>query len=260
MDKSSSSQSDSKLFVGNMPSDVREDEIATVFAKFGEIVEIHIMSGTRSRSGQSSAFVRFSTPDACLAAIESLNMKGKIRPTDVDALSVKFAKPAATVQASNPVSSTSSFICLDGSSTAASTPSTTPLASPTSFSGSSSTVKLFVGGLPSYVDRDDLIAIFTPFGKVESVHLMKNNKSKSGQSCAFINFHRRTEAQGAIQSLAGKYFVDMDLPPITVRFADTEDHSKRIRLTSMSVNPTVEEAAKRLAEQAACEILLANII
>jgi RNA recognition motif-containing protein len=260
VDKQPHTQTDHKLFVGNMPSDVREDEIQNVFSRFGEIVEIHLMSGARSRSGQSSAFVRLMTQEACFAAIESLNMKGRIRPTDPDALSVKFAKPTASVQASNAVSSTSSFICLDGSSTAASTPSTTPLASPTSFSGSTSTVKLFVGGLPSYVDRDDLIAIFTPFGKVESVHLMKNNKSKSGQSCAFINFHQRTEAQAAIHSLAGKYYVDVDLPPITVRLADTEDHSKRVRIGSMSTNSNVEEVAKRLAEQAACEILLANII
>ena len=239
-------QPEFKLFVGNMPSDVSVEEIETLFSNFGEVVEVHIMSGNRSRSGQSSAFVKFTTSEACTSAITALNMKAKVRSSDSDFLSVKFAKAPC-------VSGSSNFICLDGSSTAASTPASTPLSSPSSTLSGSATVKLFVGGLPPYVDRDDLIAIFSPFGKVESVHLMNNNKSKSGQSCGFINFYRRSEAQVAIQTLAAKYCVDADLPPITVRFADTEEHpAKRFR---GQANP-IEDTARRLAEQAANEILL----
>ena len=244
-----------KLFVGNMPGNVSTDEIESVFSKFGELVEVHIMSGTRSRSGQSSAFVKFNSLEACYAAIAALNLKGRIRPNDTDLLSVKFAKPPPP---SSIPSTTSSFICLDGSSTAASTPMTTPVASPTSYRPSSGTVKLFIGGLPQYVDRDDLIAIFTPFGKVESVHLMSNNRSKSGQSCAFCNFWKREDAQSAISALAGKYVVDPELPPITVRFADTEEPSaKRTRTIG---NLAAEEVARKLAEQAATQILLSTSI
>ena len=245
-----------KLFVGNMPGDVSTSEIESLFYKIGELIEVHIMSGSRSRSGQSSAFVKFASVDACHAAITALNMKGKLRPKDTDLLSVKFAKPPSTTAQPAP----SSFICLDGSSTAASTPITTPVASPTSFRPSSGTVKLFIGGLPPYVDRDDLIAIFTPFGKVESVHLMNNNRSKSGQACAFCNFWKRSDAQAAISALAGKYIVDPDLPPITIRFADTEDPSaKRLRTTGGGY-VAADEVARKLAEQAATEILLSTVI
>jgi hypothetical protein len=254
--------SEFKLFVGNMPCDVSTEEIESVFSQFGELVEVHIMSGTRSRSGQSSAFVKFDNMDSCYAAIAGLNMKGKIRQKDTDLLSVKFAKPPMAGSPPTTVTaSTSSFICLDGSSTAASTPMTTPIASPTGYRAPTGTVKVFVGGLPQYVDRDDLIAIFTPFGKVESVHLMNNNRSKSGQSCGFINFYRRQEAQAAISALAGKYQVDPDLAPITARFADTEEPlSKRMRTGNGSSVLAAEEVAKKLAEQAATEILLSSVI
>ena len=145
---------------------------------------------------------------------------------------------------------------MDGTSTAASTPASTPVASPTSFRSQVPTglTKLFVGGLPTYVDRDDLISMFAPFGKVESVHLMNNNKSKSGQWCAFINFYSRGDAQLAIDTLGGKYVVDADLPAITVRFADKheEGNSKRQKLM---IAGSPEEMARTLAEQAAMLII-----
>jgi RNA recognition motif-containing protein len=244
-----------KLFVGNMPCDVSNEEIASVFGKFGELAEVHIMSGTRSRSGQSSAFVKFMSMDACTAAIAELNMKGRLRPTDTDLLSVKFAKASPSPvrnPASEPSTSLGSLICLDGTSTAASTPFTTPMSSPTTAyrPPTSGTVKVFVGGLPTYVDRDDLIAIFAPFGKVESVHLMNNNKSKSGQACGFVNFHARREAHAAIETLGGKYVLEAEQPAITVRFADSEEGTATKR-------PRIDELARRLAEQAANEILQA---
>ena len=113
--------------------------------------------------------------------------------------------------------------------------------------------KLFVGGLPQYVDRDDLIAIFAPFGKVESVHLMSNNKSKSGQSCGFINFFHRTEALKAMDALGGKYLVEEEFPAITVRLADNpeEGAAKRQKL----VLGCAEDLAKKVAQQVALEIL-----
>lgn len=243
--------SDFKLFVGNMPADVSHDEIMTFFSPYGEISEVYIMSGSRSRSGQSSAFVKFATLESCYSAISGLHLKVRIRDSDQDPVSVKFAKSGPTA-IRNPASE--SMGTLDGTSTAASTPASTPLASPSSFRSQvpSGLTKLFVGGLPTYVDRDDLIAMFTPFGKVESVHLMNNSKSKSGQWCAFINFYSRNEAQGAIDSLGGKYVVDADLPAITVRFADKhEEGNKRQKLMLTSS----DETARYLAEHAAMLIL-----
>jgi RNA recognition motif-containing protein len=268
MNPSTHLYNDFKLFVGNMPGDVSADEISAVFSKFGQVFEVHIMSGNRSRSGQSSAFVKFTSYDACHEAIAAFHMKGKIRPTDNDFLSVRFAKlsPSPTRGPSpepqiigavfEPKHSPQGtcLVSLETSTTASSTPASTPMASPTYRQmPHTGLTKLFVGGLPAYVDRDDLIAIFAPFGKVESVHLMNNNKSKSGQSCGFINYFHRNEALRAMEQLGGKYVVDGDLPAVTVRLADNpeEGAAKRQKL----VLGCAEDFAKKVAQQVALEIL-----
>ena len=243
---------DYKLFVGNMPADVSNEEILDFFSPFGDVVEVYIMSGTRSRSGQSSAFVKFASLESCYSAISALHLKVRVRETDPDALSVKFAK-SGPAPLRNPASE--SLGTFDGTSTAASTPASTPVASPSSAARQipSGLIKLFVGGLPTYVDRDDLIVMFAPFGRVESVHLMNNNKSKSGQWCAFINFYSRCEAQSAIDSLGGKYIVDADLPAITVRFADKHEEGSKRQKIMLPCSP--EETARMMAEQAAMLII-----
>jgi len=291
--------SDFKLFVGNMPGDVSPEEIRSAFSKCGPIVEVYIMGGNRSRSGQSSAFVKFTNIESCHKAIQEMHMKGKIRPTDSDFLAVKFAKatpvssPRSGFQTSPPIPQVDSGMSLQGpgsmflapagsiigisppdysgsttdsggSTTAASSPYTTPLPSPRPLLR---TVKLFVGGLPTFVDRDDLIAIFCPFGKVESVHLMNNNKSKSGQNCAFVNYHSRDAAKKAIEALSARYETDESIAPLTVRFADSNPASdqqvdevtavrKKQRLNnSASCAVLLPDLAKQLAQQAAMAIL-----
>lgn len=256
-----------KLFVGNMPGDVTAEEIEAAFSQFGSIVEVYIMGGNRSKSGQSSAFVKFQTFEACEYAIAEMHMKGKIRATDSALLAVKFAKPqAARPEGSPNMYSANPGAGLDTSSTTAtSSPNTTPLPSP--FNRSSPGLaacglsKVFVGGMPSYVDRDDLIAIFSPFGKVESVHLMNKNKSKSGQSCAFVNFHGREASLAAIEALNAKYTIEEGMASITVRFADsgevqsapkrqkTQPHEPHASLSLTSIEKLAEIAAMTILEQ-----------
>jgi len=290
-----SSFNDFKLFVGNMPGDITPEEIRVAFSKFGDIVEVYIMGGNRSRSGQSSAFVKFTNMEACNQAIAEMHMKGKIRPSDADSLAVKFAKATPV---SSPRSSTASSSAMSDSamssfylapagsvigissedvfgSTPFSTPSVTPTVTPSATPRSSpqslslrpqpvtglTLSKLFVGGLPTYVDRDDLIAIFCPFGKVESVHLMNNNKSKSGQNCAFINFYSKSSSKKAIDSLNGKYCIDESISPITVRYADNGGDSGTVEeMTSRKKSKTSSMSdlmidPKLLAEQAAKAII-----
>ena len=244
--------SDFKLFVGNMPGDVTAEEIQSVFAKFGTIHEVYTMGGTRSKSGQSSAFVRFGSHEECDRAIQEIHLKGKIRANDAALLVVKYAKPQAP-RYEGVLSEMDSSI----STVANSSPNCSPLPSP--FSRSSPSLqsltglcKVFVGGMPSYVDRDDLIAIFAPFGKVESVHLMNKNKSKSGQSCGFVNFYDRVSAMGAIDALHAKYIIEEDLAPISVRFADSSDQavppaSKRQKPLSL-IEKLAQEAAQSILD------------
>ena len=184
-----------------------------LFTEYGDLQEIFIMGGERSRSGQSSAFVKYATVDACERAIAGVNMRGRVRPEDSDPVVVKYAKSA--LKRDRPDSSPSTDASLPPTTT--STPTTTTHGS----SVHPPLCKLFIGGLPCFVDRDDLITIFAPFGHIDSVHLMQG-KSKSGQACAFVTYQYPGPAQRAIDTLSARYLVDEDAPPISVRFADSE--------------------------------------
>jgi RNA recognition motif-containing protein len=227
-----------KLFIGNLPRDVTEGELLRVFTEFGELQEIFIMGGGRSRSGQSSAFVKYATMDSCERAISAVNMRGRVRPDDPDPVVVKYAKSAATLKRERPLSNSAVVTPINEltAGNSSSIPSSPLQADATSLTmlakgggaGGGLThppmCKLFVGGLPCFVDRDDLIAIFAPFGHIDSVHLMQG-KSKSGQSCAFVTFQYPGPAQRAIDVLSARYVIDEDAAAISVRFADSETHN-----------------------------------
>jgi RNA recognition motif-containing protein len=250
MTDSASSSSEYKLFVGNLPNDATLAEVEAAFAQFGKVIEIHMMDGTRSRSGQSSAFVKYYNMDSCSRAVRSMHMRCKIRPTDSNPIAVKFAKVSSSPLRS-PLSDPSTTGLLKfkdmsvesscGSTTAHSSPAGTPLPSPTQRVITRCVSKIFVGGLPQYVNQDDLIAIFAPFGRIESVHLMSSNKSRSGQSCAFVNYYSKDSSRLAIDALHGKYKIEEG--SILVRFADnTDDDSgrvlKRIKITDIPFSNT----------------------
>lgn len=65
-------QSSVKLFVGSLPYDVNEDDLLSIFNKFGEIVEFAIL---RDKSGRSRgcAALRYTTNDAAEACIQTLH-------------------------------------------------------------------------------------------------------------------------------------------------------------------------------------------
>jgi len=62
-----------KLFVGNVPFTVTEDQIVELFSQYGEIVEARLIVDRMSGRSKGIAFVEFSTEEEALAAIEALH-------------------------------------------------------------------------------------------------------------------------------------------------------------------------------------------
>ncbi|CAE8620144.1 unnamed protein product, partial [Polarella glacialis] len=60
-----------KLWVGNLPGDVSEEEMHKVFGSYGQVSEVNILP-SKSRSGQLCGFVHFASriqADRCIAAV-----------------------------------------------------------------------------------------------------------------------------------------------------------------------------------------------
>jgi len=65
-------QSSVKLFVGSLPYDVNEDDLLSIFNKFGEVVEFAILRDKAGRS-RGCAALRYTTNEAAEACIQTLH-------------------------------------------------------------------------------------------------------------------------------------------------------------------------------------------
>lgn len=62
-----------KLFIGNLPYDVTEEEVVEIFSKFGEVVNTNLVVDHFSGRPKGFAFVEMSTRSNGHRAMETLN-------------------------------------------------------------------------------------------------------------------------------------------------------------------------------------------
>jgi len=91
--------------------------------------------------------------------------------------------------------------------------------------------KLFIGMLPKTVDYSSLSSIFSQFGQIVEVHILKNHDG-SGKGCAFLKYREKESAEIAIQNLNGKYAMEGSNRPLVVKFAENK---RSLRPVSQSV-------------------------
>jgi len=62
-----------KIFVGNLPWEVRDDKLREVFSQFGEITDAVVIIDRRTNRSKGFGFVTFTTPEAAQASIEAMH-------------------------------------------------------------------------------------------------------------------------------------------------------------------------------------------
>ena len=62
-----------KLFVGNLPFAINQDQLKEIFAVYGEILSVNIVSDKFSGRSKGFGFVEFENDDDAAKAIEGLN-------------------------------------------------------------------------------------------------------------------------------------------------------------------------------------------
>jgi RNA recognition motif-containing protein len=71
---------------------------------------------------------------------------------------------------------------------------------------------LFLGNLPYFCHENDVLYLFQGFGKIESVRLIKNNRTSGGNmGYGFITFDAYQDAMLAASSLHGKPLLGRDI-------------------------------------------------
>lgn len=92
--------------------------------------------------------------------------------------------------------------------------------------------KLFVGMLTRSLDENGLRDMFSLYGTIEDITILKGPDGQS-KGCAFIKYETRLQAQNAIKSLHNSQTMDGCRSAIVVKIADTEkDKLKKKQFTT----------------------------
>ncbi|KAJ4461985.1 putative RNA-binding protein BRN1 [Paratrimastix pyriformis] len=95
--------------------------------------------------------------------------------------------------------------------------------------------KLFVGQLPRTMTEDALKELFSPYGSILEVAILRSPHNES-KGCGFVRFSSREEADAAIAAL-NQTRLEGNPTPLIVKFADTEKEKSRKRMiTSLQMH------------------------
>lgn len=88
-------------------------------------------------------------------------------------------------------------------------------------------IKMFVGQIPRTMDENDLTKMFSEYGRVHQINVLRDKVTGQSKGCCFVTFYTRKaalEAQNAlhnIKTLAGMHH------PIQMKPADSENRNER---------------------------------
>ncbi|CAM6022493.1 unnamed protein product [Sphagnum balticum] len=170
-----------KLFVGSVPRTISEEEVKPMFAEHGHVLEVAIIKDKRTGIQQGCCFIKYSTVEEAERAIRALNNQHTL-PGGTAPVQVRYA---------------------DGERERL----------------GAVEHKLFVGSLNRQALEKEIEEIFSPYGRVDDVYIMRDEQKQS-RGCAFIKYPQREMAQAAINALNGLYTMPGCDQPLAVRFAD----------------------------------------
>ncbi|XP_057507673.1 RNA-binding protein BRN1-like isoform X1 [Actinidia eriantha] len=81
--------------------------------------------------------------------------------------------------------------------------------------------KLFVGMLPKNVSDVESSALFSQYGTVKDLQILRGSQQTS-KGCAFLKYEMKEQALAAIEALNGKHKMEGSNVPLVVKWADTE--------------------------------------
>ncbi|RZC04375.1 flowering time control protein FCA-like isoform X2 [Glycine soja] len=170
-----------KLFVGSVPRTATEEDIRPLFEEHGNVIEVALIKDKKTGQHQGCCFIKYATSEEADQAIRALHNQHTL-PGGVGPIQVRYA---------------------DGERERL----------------GAVEYKLFVGSLNKQATVKEVEEIFSKYGRVEDVYLMRDEKKQS-RGCGFVKYSHRDMALAAINALNGIYTMRGCEQPLIVRFAD----------------------------------------
>ncbi|KAB1257353.1 CUGBP Elav-like family member 6 [Camelus dromedarius] len=228
-----------KLFVGQIPRGLDEQDLKPLFEEFGRIYE-RTVRRTGSPPPQGCAFLTYCARDSALKAQSALHEQKTLPgfpPPEAGATSkgsrihLKKVKPNFSWQF------TKTFcvpiISCDPHNTHERKMNRPIQVKPAASEGRGEDRKLFVGMLGKQQGEEDVRRLFQPFGHIEECTVLRSPDGTS-KGCAFVKFGSQGEAQAAIQSLHGSRTMAGASSSLVVKLADTDRERALRRMQQMA--------------------------
>ncbi|WOL13536.1 flowering time control protein FCA isoform X1 [Canna indica] len=170
-----------KLFIGAVPRTATEEDIRPLFEEHGDVIEVAFIKDRKTGEQQGCCFVKYATSDEADRAIRALHNQYTL-PGGTGPIQVRYA---------------------DGDR---------------NHPGAAED-KLFVASLNKQATPKEIEEIFSPYGRVEDVYIMRDSSGQS-RGCGFVKFSNRDMAAAALSALNGTFVMRGCDQPLVVRFAD----------------------------------------
>lgn len=194
-------ESRTNLFISNLPTNYNEDMLRAMFLPFGKVRSTRIMLDFNTGISRGQGFVNFAVPQEAIESISQMNGRTIMNKQ----LIVKFAEVKEKQAPSLNVPKT-------------------PFGTPN--------MNIYVKGLPLTYSDQEVLDIFTPYGKIISHKIMTDKVTGQSNGQAFILFDQQLYADDAVQALNG-YILPNTTQPIVVRYADTKEEKQERKIRGM---------------------------
>ncbi|OVA04383.1 RNA recognition motif domain [Macleaya cordata] len=170
-----------KLFVGQVPKNMTEAELLSMFKEFALVDEVNIIKDKTTRTSRGCCFLICPSRQEADKAVNACHNKRTL-PGASSPLQVKYA---------------------DGELERLEH-------------------KLFVGMLPKNVSDTEVSTLFSNYGNIKDLQILRGSQQTSKAGCAFLKYETKEQALAALEAINGKYKMEGSSVPLVVKWADTE--------------------------------------
>ncbi|EES18133.1 hypothetical protein BDA96_09G124300 [Sorghum bicolor] len=170
-----------KLFVGQVPKQMSEAELAALFRGVALVDEVTVIRDRATRVSRGCCFVICPSREEADKAVTAYHNKRTL-PGASSPLQVKYA---------------------DGELERLEH-------------------KLFVGMLPKNVTDAEMTDLFSKYGNIKDLQILRGSQQTSKAGCAFLKYETKEQAVAAIEALNGTHKIEGSSVPLVVKWADTE--------------------------------------